>query len=121
MQLFDMSRHPTGFAQERAWPRTGAVTQWRDDRRNRIIPTAIVNASYEAAFLELTNPGSLSPVVNGSATVKRETVGQLEVEYSSSTSNRHQRCRGACNAVMTVIEGLLSSFLMPVVPGIHVV
>lgn len=85
-----------------------------------IIPTAIVNAFYEAAFLELTNPGSLSPVVTGSAAVKREKVGQLEIEYSSSTSTGINDVALA-TPLMTVIEGLLSPFLMPVVPGILVV
>nr|WP_245448244.1 hypothetical protein [Neorhizobium sp. T6_25] len=36
---------------------------------------AIINASYEAAFLELSNPGSLSPVVTGASTLKREKIG----------------------------------------------
>jgi hypothetical protein len=39
------------------------------------VPMAIINASYEAAFLELSNPGSLSPVVTGASTLKREKIG----------------------------------------------
>ncbi|EPE96994.1 DnaT-like ssDNA-binding protein [Rhizobium grahamii] len=74
-----------GFAQERAWPRTGASTYYGEVIPPDAIPVASENGSYEAAFLELTNPGSLSPVA-GSSTVKREKVGQLEVEYAASTS-----------------------------------
>jgi hypothetical protein len=114
-------RRTTGFSQERAWPRTGAVTQWGEAIGETDIPAAIVNASYEAAFLELTNPGSLSPVVTGSSTVKREKVGQLEVEYSSSTSTDIDDVVALATPVVTAIEGLLWPFLMPVLPGIMVV
>ncbi|MCO5965487.1 hypothetical protein NAG74_27425 [Sinorhizobium meliloti] len=56
------------------------AAHWRHDllRRGNPLernPVAIINASYEAAFLELTNPGSLSPVVTGWQTVKHEKVG----------------------------------------------
>jgi hypothetical protein len=78
-------RRAGGFAQDWAWPRSGAVTQWGEAiGEGDIIPSAVVNGSYEAAFLELTNPGSLSPVVTGSSQVKREKVGQIEVEYAAS-------------------------------------
>src|SRR4051812_16479676 len=79
-------RRVTGFAQERAWPRIGAVTQWGEAIGGTDIPAAIEKASYEAAFLELISPGSLSPVVTGSSQVKREKVGSLEVEYAASKS-----------------------------------
>lgn len=36
------------------------------------VPVAIVSASKEAAFLALTESGSLSPVITGSASVKRK-------------------------------------------------
>lgn len=110
-----------GYAQERAWPRTGATTYYGEAIPLNEIPVAIVNASYEAAFLELTNPGSLSPVVTGSATVKREKVGQLEVEYAASSSTSIADMVAMATPVVTVIEGLLWPFLMPCLPGILVV
>lgn len=109
-----------GFAQDRAWPRTGASTYYGEAIGTEI-PAAIVNASYEAAFLELTNPGSLSPVVTGSATVKREKVGQLEVEYATSSSTSVADLVAMATPVVTTIEGLLWPFLNPVIPGILVV
>lgn len=110
-----------GFAQERAWPRTGAETYYGEAIPSDAIPVAIENASYEAAFLELTNPGSLSPVVTGSATVKREKVGQLEVEYSTSSSTSVEDIVALATPVVTSIEGLLWMFFRPCLPGILVV
>jgi hypothetical protein len=110
-----------GFSQERAWPRTGAETSWGQAIPLGDIPAAIVSASYEAAFLELTNPGTLSPVVTASSTVKREKVGQLEVEYASSTSASAADLIAMATPVVTAIEGLLWPFLLPVLPGILVV
>ena len=109
-----------GFAQDRAWPRTGATTYY-GEAISVDIPAAIVNASYEAAFLELITPGSLSPVVIGSAAVKREKIGQLEVEYAASSSTNIADMVAMATPVVTTIEGLLWPFLIPVLPGILVV
>lgn len=109
-----------GFAQERAWPRTGATT-YCGEAIGADIPAAIVNASYEAAFLELVSPGSLSPVVTGATTVKREKVGQIEVEYSTSSSTNIGELVALATPVVTMIEGLLRPFLAAVMPGILVV
>ncbi|MFP5078306.1 DnaT-like ssDNA-binding protein [Rhizobium sp. YIM 134829] len=110
-----------GFSQERSWPRNGAQTTWGQAIPFDEIPAAIVAASYEAAFLELTNPGSLSPVVTGSTAVKREKVGQLEVEYASSTSSSPADLVALATPVVTAIETLLAPFLMPHLPGALVV
>lgn len=114
-------RRTGGFAQERAWPRTGATTYYGEAIPADTVPVAIVNASYEAAFLELTNPGSLSPVVTGSSTVKRKKVGQLEIEYSTSTSTDIDDLVRLATPVVTTIEGLLWQFMTPVLPAIAVV
>lgn len=110
-----------GYAQERAWGRTGASTYYGEAIPTGEIPAAIINASYEAAFLELTNPGSLSPVITGSATVKREKIGQLEVEYSTSSSTNIADLVAMATPVVTTIEGLLWPFLCPILPAILVV
>jgi hypothetical protein len=110
-----------GYAQDRAWPRTGSSTYYGETIPSDVVPVAIVNASYEAAFLELTNPGSLSPVVTGSATVKREKVGSLEVEYAMSTSTDIADIISMATPVVTSIEGMLWLFMCPVLPAILVV
>lgn len=114
-------RRTGGFAQERAWPRTGASTYYGEAIPSTEVPVAIINASYEAAFLELTNPGSLSPVVTGTSTVKREKIGQLEVEYSTSSSTDIDDLVALATPVVTSIEALLGQFLTPVWPGALVV
>jgi hypothetical protein len=110
-----------GWAQERAWPRTGAVTYYGEAIPSDIIPEAIVNASYEAAFLELTKPGSLSPVVTGSSIAKRKKVGQLEIEYAAASTTDIDELVAFATPVVTIIEGLLWQFLRPCLPGILVV
>ncbi|RVK89909.1 hypothetical protein CN150_29500 [Sinorhizobium meliloti] len=114
-------RRTDGYSQERAWPRTGATTYYGEAIPSNEIPAPIINASYEAAFLELTNPGSLSPVVTGTSTVKREKIGQLEVEYSTSSSTDIDDLVALATPVVTTIEGLLWPFLVPVWPGALVV
>jgi hypothetical protein len=114
-------RRTGGYTQERAWPRTGATTYYGEAIPSNEIPVAIINAAYEAAFLELTNPGSLSPVVTGSSAVKREKVGQLEVEYSTSSSTDIDDLVAFATPVVTAIEGLLWPFLVSCFPGALVV
>jgi hypothetical protein len=114
-------RRTGGFAQERAWPRTGASTYYGEAIPSDQVPVAIEKASYEAAWLELGTPGILSPVVTGSATVKREKVGQLEVEYSTSSLTSMEDIIAMATPVVTVIEGLLWPFLCPILPWIAVV
>ncbi|MGV1787366.1 MULTISPECIES: DnaT-like ssDNA-binding protein [Agrobacterium] len=110
-----------GFAQVNAWPRTGASTYYGEAIPSDFVPMAVVNASYEAAFLELTNPGILSPVVTGSSTVKREKVGSLEVEYATSSSTDIADIVAMATPVATAIEGMLWLFMCPVLPGVLVV
>lgn len=114
-------RRAGGFAQARAWPRDGAETYYGESVPSDIIPAVIEQAAYEAAFLELTNPGSLSPVVTGSATVKREKVGSLEIEYASSSSASVEDIVALATPVVTSIEGLLWMFFRPCLPAILVV
>lgn len=108
-----------GYAQERAWPRTGASTYYGEAIPSGEVPAPIINASYEAAFLELTNPGSLSPVVTGTSTVKREKVGQLEVEYATPSAASVADIIVMTTPVVTIVEGLLWPFLLPVLGGMH--
>lgn len=120
-ERFFSGKRTGGYQQERAWGRTGASTYYGEAIPSGEIPVAIVNASYEAAFLELTNPGSLSPVVTGSATVKREKIGQLEVEYAASSSTSIADLVAMATPIVTTIEGLLWPFLCPPLPAIAVI
>jgi hypothetical protein len=107
-----------GFDQACAWPRTGAVTCYGQAIPAGDTPKPIIEASYEASFLELITPGSLSPVVTGNAVTKREKVGELEVEYAVSSSASASDVVAAATPVVTVIEGLLWQFMRICIPGV---
>lgn len=53
------------------------------------------------------------PIVTGTQTVKREKIGQLEVEYSTSSSTDIDDLVVLATPVVTTIEGLLWPFLIP--------
>jgi hypothetical protein len=110
-----------GYAQERAWPRTGAQTYSGEAIPDNIVPEAIINACYEAAFLELEDPGSLSPVVTASTLVRREQVGALSVEYATPIGSSPEEMAAGAIPVVTTIEGLLWPFLCRPLPAIAVV
>ncbi|MER8422032.1 DnaT-like ssDNA-binding protein [Mesorhizobium sp. M1329] len=62
---------PTGgLAQVQAWPRTGA-TVYGTTLASDLIPQRVIDASYEAAYLELVKPGSLPISFDPSKKVKR--------------------------------------------------
>lgn len=109
-----------GYNQERAWPRTGAVTYYGQEIPSDVVPQPIINASYEAAFLELINPGSLS-VVTGNSIVKKEKVGEVEVEYAVSSGTLSADVVAAATPVVTIIDGLLWQFFRQIVPWALVV
>lgn len=99
----------TDPAQVRLWPRTGAY--YRDDGGTidpSVVPVEVVQASYQAAWRELSSPGSLTPDYVASSIVKRETVGPLTQEYavSSDTGN------SAILPVVSAINSLLYSLLI---------
>lgn len=100
---------PTGgFAQERAWPRTGA-TAYSLAIPDNVIPTPIVLASYAAALQEANEPGSLSVVATAAGQVKRERVeGAVDIEYFGASGG------AAANAVpvLSAVEGLVAPFLL---------
>lgn len=115
------SGHPTGgFAQERAWPRTGACA-YGQPIGDTVIPSLVVLASYAAAWQEASEPGSLSVSGSEATRLKREKVeGAVEVEY--------QAFEGPFSAsslvtVLTDVEGLLAPFLKPAggIPDVLVV
>ena len=110
-----------GYNQERAWPRTGAVNYYGQAIPSDAVPQPIINASYEASFLELINPGSLSPVVTGNSVTKREKVGELEVEYAVSSNSSSADVVAAATPVVTIIDGLLWQFLRQNIPWALVV
>lgn len=107
------SGRPTdGAAQERAWPRIGA-TAWGQPIDAATVPAAVVAATYAAAYQEALAPGTLNAIVTPSATVKREKVGELEVEYFAGSGD----ALADATLRMGTVEGLLTPFLAKPVEG----
>lgn len=83
-----------GRAQEREWPRIGAVDYAGNAIDSSEVPREVDHATYEAALREGAAPGSLSPDFVPSAQVTKEKVGPVEIGYASpqagdnSTPNR---------------------------------
>ncbi|MER8925790.1 DnaT-like ssDNA-binding protein [Mesorhizobium sp. M0859] len=112
---------PTGgLAQERAWPRTGA-TVYGSTLASDLIPQRVIDASYEAAYLELVKPGSLSISFDPSKKVKRQKVEGIEREFFDLGDNGNIFAPDAL--VSTIIEGLLAPLIGPMygLPDILVV
>ncbi|MGV1833944.1 DnaT-like ssDNA-binding protein [Rhizobium rhizogenes] len=107
------------YEQPLSWPRRAAVTANGEAIPNDVVPLPVTYAAYEVAVVELTDPGSLTPVVRAAQTVKREKVGPLETEYAAAGSLDDNIA--AARPVLTMLDGLLYPFLRPVLPGILVV
>ncbi|MEC7798382.1 MAG: DnaT-like ssDNA-binding protein [Pseudomonadota bacterium] len=101
------SGYPTNpLVQERAYPRTGA-TAYGSPIASDIIPTAIINASYAAAWHEANNPGSLAVAATVAGTLKRKKIDTIEKEYFEGSGN------AAADATVRIsaVEGLVAPFL----------
>jgi hypothetical protein len=100
---------PTGgVSQDRAWPRTGAKA-FSSLIADDLVPPAIINASYAAAFYEAGTPGGLSIAASDAGAVKREKVGPLETEYFGGTGG----ALAAATPMLLSVEGLVAPFLVP--------
>ena len=110
--------YPTaGFEQERAWPRSSAYfgcSQIPTD----LIPRAVIEASYAAAYYEAINPGGLSAAVTAAGAVKRERVeGAVDVEYFPGSGSALENA----TVVLSSVEGLLAPFFARPEPAIFAV
>jgi hypothetical protein len=71
-----------GFAQDQAWPRSGATLNCTVPIPDNLIPPAVVNAAYRAAYLEAQTPGALTPAsAKPGQRVKRQKVDVVEREF----------------------------------------
>lgn len=89
-----------------AWPRSGVVDQEGNGIKADEIPIEIADACAEIALRELVSPGAMNPDFTSSELVKREKVGQIEVEYALSSTNAD-----AQRPVLLVVRDMISQFL----------
>jgi hypothetical protein len=97
-----------GAEQERAWPRVGA-SAFGSALTTTTVPLRVVNASYEAAYIELKRPGSLSVVTDPAKRVKRQKVDTIEREFFEPGKTTNIFAPDA--PVSTIIEGLLAPLI----------
>lgn len=98
-----------GGAQEREWPRSGAVDYHGQSVPSDAVPERVVNAAYEATLIELTSPGSLSVMLTPDQRKVLTKVDRIEWEVvAGGTGN------GIADATPTStrIEGLLWPLLV---------
>jgi hypothetical protein len=93
-----------GAAQDRAWPRTGAVDRYGNAITG--IPERIVSASYEAAAVELRTPGALSRTYTPA-----EQKVLVEVKGIKWQVTGDANAKGSSIPIVTAIEGLLAPLL----------
>ncbi|MBB4798009.1 hypothetical protein HNP32_001733 [Brevundimonas bullata] len=97
-----------GIAQERAWPRAGAKA-YGQDIPDDIIPVAVENASYAAAYQEAIKPGSLSVSATATGAVKRKKIGPIEKEFFEGSGD----VIADGTLKLSAVEGLLAPYLKP--------
>lgn len=100
---------PTGgIDQERAWPRTGHMVNGQAVDTDAI-PSAWVRASYRAAWLEASSPGSLSSVINPNQRVKRQKVDVIEREFFDAGAT--EAGTGGSAIIDAEIDGMVGPIL----------
>lgn len=94
--------------QERQWPREGAIVNGKLIPSD-VVPIAVINASYQAAYQEAVKPGSLSVVGTSSGAVKRVKVGQIEKEYQ--TAKDSDGTAASITPLISIVDGMLAPYL----------
>lgn len=106
------SKRAGGFAQERAWPRSGHAVggeAFPDD----LIPQAWINASYRAAYLHATQDGWAQGGTDPNRLTKREKVDVIEREFFAAGEGGVQGNAAPGFNVDPLIDGMVGMFLCP--------
>jgi hypothetical protein len=93
--------------QERQWPRERAIVNGKL-LPSDVVPPAVINASYQAAYQEGVKPGSLTVIGTSSGAVKRVKVGQIEKEYQTA---KDDGTASAITPLISIVDGMLAPFL----------
>lgn len=93
-----------GYQQERAWPRSNAVLASGETVPSDVVPVAIINASFHAAFAEASQPGMLFETQEPGKVLKKLDKIEWEVVGAKDGSTP--------TFVLPAVEGLLTPFLV---------
>lgn len=104
--------HKTGgFTQEREWPRTGAQARatgvWGSyyNFPTDVIPDEVKNATYEAAYRQLSTPGSLSVDYTPAKYKKLSIDGAVSLEYAQFSNAAETQTK------LTIVDTILALLL----------
>lgn len=95
-----------GRPQALAWPRVDVVDCEGWGVAFDEVPIEIKYATAEIALRELVTPGAMNPDFTASEQVKREKVGELEVEYTNSNTSAD-----ASRPVLLVVRDMIGGLL----------
>lgn len=100
-----------GVLQELGWPRTGATVNCVQPIPSDVIPPAVVNASYRAAWLDASTPGILTgPATTPGTRIKRQKVDVIEREFFDDGK---ADVGSGPSFIDSQIDGWLSTFICP--------
>lgn len=78
-----------GRSQALEWPRTGAIDRAGQEVDSSSIPVEIKRAVFQAALVELQNPGILTEVVDPTNPIKvKEKLGPMEIQYNAVSGSK---------------------------------
>lgn len=98
-----------GAMQEDGWPRTGALMNCVTAIASDVIPVAVVNASYRAAWLDAQTPGILAgPTVSPGARVRRQKVDVIEREFFDDGK---AEIGSGPSFIDSLIDGMMGQFI----------
>lgn len=108
-----------GVMQELAWPRTGATVNCTILIPDDVIPPAVINAAYRAAWLDATTPGILAGTVStpGKRVRRNKVDGAVEREYFDDGKTQ---VGGGPSFIDSLIDGALRQFICDVSGGAFV-
>lgn len=97
----------SGRSQALAWPRSDVYDAENNLVGNDELPQEVVDACCELALRELVEANSIAPDFVSSDKVKREKIGEIEVEYAD-TSNSAK----SVTPVIPIVDSLINQFLV---------
>jgi len=104
-----------GVMQELGWPRTGATINCTVAIPDNVIPPAVVNASYRAAWLEAQTPGILTgAVITAGSRVKSQKVDVIAREFFDDGK---PAVGGGPSFIDSQIDGMLGQFICNLTSG----
>lgn len=102
---------PTVATQLEAWPRTGATDAYGNEIASGDVPTAVIQATYEAALIEVGTAGVLNAVTRNDQRLIREKYDVVEFQYSDPGAGGKSDSISAATPVIPAVMTLMARFM----------